>query len=55
MIFYTIIKFSVNVAYLTDDALRSQKDHVALTWLLCEKKTGLVAAYMSMINDVYDK
>jgi ribosomal protein S18 acetylase RimI-like enzyme len=37
--------------YLTQDALRSQKDHVALTWLLREKSTGEIAAYMSLIAD----
>jgi ribosomal protein S18 acetylase RimI-like enzyme len=37
--------------YLTLDALRSQKDHVALTWLLREKTTNNIAAYMSLIAD----
>jgi ribosomal protein S18 acetylase RimI-like enzyme len=37
--------------YLTLDALRSQKDHVALTWLLREKTTNSIAAYMSLIAD----
>jgi ribosomal protein S18 acetylase RimI-like enzyme len=37
--------------YLTQDALRSQKDHVALTWLLREKATNNIAAYMSLIAD----
>jgi ribosomal protein S18 acetylase RimI-like enzyme len=37
--------------YLTQDALRSQKDHVALTWLLREKATNGIAAYMSLIAD----
>ena len=31
--------------YLLNDAIRSLKDHVAKTWLLCEKKTGKIAAY----------
>lgn len=37
--------------YLQKDALRSQNDHIALTWLLRELKTGAVAAYMSLIAD----
>jgi hypothetical protein len=37
--------------YLFEDALRSQKDHVALTWLLRERTSGAVAAYMSLIAD----
>jgi hypothetical protein len=31
--------------YLFNDALRSQNDHIALTWLLREKTTGNIAAY----------
>jgi hypothetical protein len=38
-------------AYLYEDALRSQTDHVALTWLLRERSTGEIAAYMSLITD----
>jgi hypothetical protein len=37
--------------YLYRDAIRSLKDHVAKTWLLCEHKTGEIAAYMSLIMD----
>jgi ribosomal protein S18 acetylase RimI-like enzyme len=37
--------------YLTQDALRSQDDHVALTWLLYDLSTGGIVAYMSIIND----
>jgi GNAT superfamily N-acetyltransferase len=37
--------------YLFEDALRSQNDHIALTWLLKERTTGNIAAYMSLIAD----
>ena len=37
--------------YLIQDAIRSLKDHIAKTWLLCENKTGNIAAYMSLIMD----
>jgi hypothetical protein len=37
--------------YLIDDALRSMNDHIALTWLLTERSTGKIAAYMSLIMD----
>lgn len=37
--------------YLFNDAIRSLNDHVAKTWLLCEQKTGKIAAYMSLIMD----
>jgi len=37
--------------YLFQDALRSQNDHVALTWLLKERDTGIIIAYMSLIAD----
>ena len=37
--------------YLFRDALRSQNDHVALTWLLRERNTGIIIAYMSLIAD----
>jgi ribosomal protein S18 acetylase RimI-like enzyme len=37
--------------YLFEDALRSQNDHVALTWLLRERTSGAIAAYMSLIAD----
>jgi hypothetical protein len=35
--------------YLIEDALRSQADHIALTWLLRERASGAIAAYMSLI------
>jgi GNAT superfamily N-acetyltransferase len=37
--------------WLFQDAIRSQKDHIAKTWLLRELKTGKAAAYMSLIMD----
>ena len=37
--------------YLIRDALRSMHDHIALTWLLTERSTGKIAAYMSLIMD----
>jgi hypothetical protein len=37
--------------YLVNDALRSMDDHIALTWLLTERATGRIAAYMSLIMD----
>jgi ribosomal protein S18 acetylase RimI-like enzyme len=37
--------------YLANDALRSMYDHIALTWLLTERSTGKIAAYMSLIMD----
>jgi hypothetical protein len=37
--------------YLTNDALRSMKDYVALTWLLTDNNTGRIAGYMSLIMD----
>jgi ribosomal protein S18 acetylase RimI-like enzyme len=37
--------------YLSEDALRSQNDHVALTWLLRERTTEKIVAYMSLIAD----
>jgi len=37
--------------YLFDDALRSQNDHIALTWLLRERTTDTITAYMSLIAD----
>ena len=47
--------FSCHIAeyndYLFEDALRSQNDHVALTWLLRERTTEEIAAYMSLIAD----
>jgi ribosomal protein S18 acetylase RimI-like enzyme len=47
--------FSCHIAeynlYLEQDALRSQNDHVALTWLLKDKEDGGTVAYMSLIAD----
>jgi len=37
--------------YLVNDALRSMNDHIALTWLLVERATDRIAAYMSLIMD----
>jgi len=37
--------------YLNNDALRSMDDHIALTWLLTERSTEKIAAYMSLIMD----
>ena len=37
--------------YLFNEASRSQKDQMALTWLLRERSTGAIAAYMSLIAD----
>ena len=37
--------------YLFEDALRSQNDHIALTWLLRERASSSIAAYMSLIAD----
>jgi len=37
--------------YLLSDATRSMNDHVAFTWLLTERFTGRIAAYMSLIMD----
>ena len=37
--------------YLFNEAVRSQHDQMALTWLLCERTTGAIAAYMSLIAD----
>jgi hypothetical protein len=37
--------------YLFNDALRSMDDHIALTWLLTERSTRKIAAYMSLIMD----
>ena len=33
------------------EAIKAQKDQMALTWLLCERTTGAIAAYMSLIAD----
>jgi hypothetical protein len=37
--------------YLIKDAIRSLKDHISKTWLLCEQETGKIAAYVSLIMD----
>jgi hypothetical protein len=37
--------------YLFQEAVRSQKDQMALTWLLRERSSGAIAAYMSLIAD----
>ena len=37
--------------YLLCDALRSMNDHIAFTWLLIERSTEKVVAYMSLIMD----
>ena len=37
--------------YLIHEALRSQNDKMALTWLLLERSTRNIAAYMSLIAD----
>ena len=51
----SFVPFNCRIAeyneYLLQDAIRSFKDHIAKTWLLCEKKTGNIAAYMSLIMD----
>jgi ribosomal protein S18 acetylase RimI-like enzyme len=37
--------------YLTREALRSQNDHIALTWLMRDRSDNGVAGYMSLIAD----
>jgi hypothetical protein len=37
--------------YLREDALRSQADYVAQTWVLLERESAKIAAYMSLIAD----
>jgi len=37
--------------YLTTDAVRSRKDHIALTWLLRDKEQKRIVSYMSLITD----
>jgi hypothetical protein len=37
--------------YLKNDALHAQSDLVALTWLLKERSSGKIVAYMSLIAD----
>jgi ribosomal protein S18 acetylase RimI-like enzyme len=49
------VSFECSIAeyndYLVNDALCSMNDHIALTWLLSERATGNIAAYMSLIMD----
>lgn len=51
----TLFGFSCRIGeyneYLYNDAIRSQDDHIARTWLLRERGTGKIAAYMSLIMD----
>jgi ribosomal protein S18 acetylase RimI-like enzyme len=37
--------------YLFHEAAKAQNDQMALTWLLCERKSGAISAYMSLIAD----
>jgi hypothetical protein len=37
--------------YLREEAIHAQADHVAQTWLLRERESGGIAAYMSIIAD----
>ena len=37
--------------YLFEGALHAQNDHIALTWLLRERATNSIAAFMSLIAD----
>ena len=37
--------------YLFNEAMKSQSDQMALTWLLRERSAGAIAAYMSLIAD----
>jgi len=37
--------------YLFNEAVRAQNDQMALTWLLRERVSGSIAAYMSLIAD----
>jgi len=37
--------------YLFSDAMRSMNDHIALTWLLTERESERIVAYMSLIMD----
>jgi hypothetical protein len=37
--------------YLVDDAMRSMKDHIALTWLLIDIASDKIVSYMSLIMD----
>jgi ribosomal protein S18 acetylase RimI-like enzyme len=37
--------------YLTKEAIKAQNELIAVTWILHERTSGLVVAYMSLIND----
>jgi len=37
--------------YLTDNALRSRQDNIALTWILRKRETDDIASYMSLVAD----
>jgi len=37
--------------YFFKEAIKSQKDQMALTWILRERSSGSIAAYMSLIAD----
>jgi ribosomal protein S18 acetylase RimI-like enzyme len=37
--------------YLTREALRSQNDHIALTWLMRDRVGGGIAGYMALVAD----
>jgi hypothetical protein len=37
--------------YLFHEAVKAQNDQMALTWLLSERSSGAIAAYMSLIAD----
>jgi hypothetical protein len=51
----SLVSFECSIAeyndYLFLDAVRSLKDYISKTWLLCEQKSGAIAAYMSLIMD----
>jgi ribosomal protein S18 acetylase RimI-like enzyme len=37
--------------YLSKEAVKAQNELIAVTWVLHERKSGVLAAYMSLIND----
>jgi hypothetical protein len=37
--------------YLINEAIKAQNELIAVTWVLYERKSGVLAAYMSLIND----
>jgi ribosomal protein S18 acetylase RimI-like enzyme len=51
----SLVDFSCTIAeytdYLLEGSIRSRNDHVALTWLLRERSTNNLVAYMSLIAD----